>query len=139
MGPVYATRLYTEAKCILQKINAMSEKLVNLVELEALLLDEPTQSQQLAARKATLDKLMHAVQGITKQNVAQVTVSVKTIHDRLLALRNVPSLLESQVDGGTRSQSRTSEELASLAEAYIDGECTKIGSELEKLKKVKSS
>ncbi|EYC41202.1 hypothetical protein Y032_0577g222, partial [Ancylostoma ceylanicum] len=86
--------------------------------------------------KATLDKLMHAVQGIAKQNVAQVTVSVKTIHDRLLALRNVPSLLESQVDGGTRSQSRTGEELASLAEACIDGECGKIDSELEKLKEV---
>ncbi|KIH61645.1 hypothetical protein ANCDUO_08077 [Ancylostoma duodenale] len=51
----------------------MSEELVNPVELEALLLDEPTQSEQLASMIATLDKLMQTVQGIAKQNVAQVS------------------------------------------------------------------
>ncbi|EYC41203.1 hypothetical protein Y032_0577g223 [Ancylostoma ceylanicum] len=80
----------------------MSEELVNPVELEALLLDEPTQSEQLAAMKATLDKLMHAVQGIAKQNVAQITVS--KVNAMLEELVNPVELEALLLDEPTKSE-----------------------------------
>ncbi|KIH69339.1 hypothetical protein ANCDUO_00325 [Ancylostoma duodenale] len=104
----------------------MSEQSGNAIpaELERLLLDEPTQSEQLASMKATLDHL--------------VILSSRNIHDRAETLRNTPSLLENQVEGGTRAQSKTGEELANLARACIDSECEKIDEELQKLRHVEA-
>ncbi|KAL6726113.1 hypothetical protein Aduo_008118 [Ancylostoma duodenale] len=67
---------------------------------------------------------------IAKQNMAQMTLSLKTMRDRIEALRNLSSLLERQVD------SRSGEEVANYARASIDSECGAIDSELGKLRKV---
>ncbi|EYC04929.1 hypothetical protein Y032_0085g1870 [Ancylostoma ceylanicum] len=116
----------------------MSERsqIANLAELEAFSLDEPNQRDELVSRKMRLHKLMSAVQEIAEQNVAQMSLSLKAIQDRLETLRKLPSMLESQVDGGQRSQSKAGEELASRARACIDSECGKIDNELGKLRGV---
>ncbi|KAL6726947.1 hypothetical protein Aduo_008870 [Ancylostoma duodenale] len=88
--------------------------------------------------KATLDHLVSVVQNAVKHNVAQVILSSRNIHDRAETLRNTPSLLENQVEGGTRAQSKTGEELANLARACIDSECEKIDEELQKLRHVEA-
>ncbi|EYC38621.1 hypothetical protein Y032_0706g1696 [Ancylostoma ceylanicum] len=116
----------------------MSEQsqIANSIELDAFPMDEPNQRDELVLRKTRLHKLMRVVQDIAKQDVAQMSLSLKAIHDRLEILRNLPSLLESQVDGGTCSRRRTGEEAANLARACIDGECRAIDAELGKLGKV---
>ncbi|EYC08032.1 hypothetical protein Y032_0068g260 [Ancylostoma ceylanicum] len=116
----------------------MSERsqIANLAELEAFSLEEPNQRDELVSRKMRLHKLMSAVQEIAEQNVAQMSLSLKAIQDRLEMLRNLPSLLERKVDGGTCSQSGTGEEVADFARAYIDSECGEIDTELGKLRKV---
>ncbi|EYB94384.1 hypothetical protein Y032_0172g360 [Ancylostoma ceylanicum] len=100
----------------------MSERsqIANLAEFEAFSLEEPNQRDELVSRKMRLHKLMSAVQEIAEQNVAQMSLSLKAIQDRLEMLWNLPSLLESQVDGGTCSHS----------------ECGEIDTELGKLRKV---
>ncbi|KAL6743225.1 hypothetical protein Aduo_016296 [Ancylostoma duodenale] len=110
----------------------MSEQsqIVNPAEFEAFPMDEPKQCEQLASSKMRLHNLMCAVQDIAKQNMAQMTLSLKTMRDRIEALRNLSSLLERQVDGGS------GEEVANLARACIDSECSAIDSELGKLRKV---
>ncbi|EYC37386.1 hypothetical protein Y032_0796g2397 [Ancylostoma ceylanicum] len=123
---------------VLQEEDNMSERsqIANLAELEALSLDMPSQCDELASRKMRLEKLMRVVQEMAKQSVAQMSLSLEAIHDRIETLRKLPSSLKSQVDGGTCSRLRTGEEAANLARACIDGECRAIDAELGKLRKV---
>ncbi|EYC05547.1 hypothetical protein Y032_0081g1439 [Ancylostoma ceylanicum] len=116
----------------------MSERsqIANLAELESFSLDKPSKCDELASRKMRIEKLRRVVQEIAEQSVAQMSLSLKVVHDRIGMLRSLPPLLGRQEDGGGLSQSRTGKEVASRICACIDRECDGIDSELGKLRKV---
>ncbi|CAJ0595223.1 unnamed protein product [Cylicocyclus nassatus] len=104
------------------------------IDFDKLNLEElPT--EQLTSMQKTLQKLVAAVQEISKNGTAQVKLSVAKLRAKVEALQSIPSALKNQNEL-TRAQARTSENLVTLASNCIETECEEISSELKNLEGV---
>ncbi|KAL6726173.1 hypothetical protein ANCDUO_23092 [Ancylostoma duodenale] len=110
---------------------------INAEELERILLDEPSTSQQFATMNATLDKLVSTVTALAKNTQAQVRHLTGVMREHVNALESAPELIaDSFVQGSTRSSTRTNEELSQVAHAVIDSDRAALLTELANLDKI---
>ncbi|VDP57846.1 unnamed protein product [Heligmosomoides polygyrus] len=80
---------------------------ITSLELERLLLDEPTAEEQLSSMRATLAEMANAVKMLAQQNVSQVRQIVQTLRGHLVNLENMPAtVLEDLDQGSTRAATR---------------------------------
>ncbi|EYB86819.1 hypothetical protein Y032_0272g917 [Ancylostoma ceylanicum] len=110
---------------------------LNAEELERILLDEPSTSQQFASMNATLDKLMSTVTALAKNSQAQVSHLTGVMREHVNALESAPELItDSFVHGSTRTSTRANEELTQVVHAVINSERAALAQELANSDKI---
>ncbi|VDP08817.1 unnamed protein product [Heligmosomoides polygyrus] len=114
----------------------MASENVNDLEMERMLLDEPTESDRIAALQASIDTLVGAVREIVQKGALQVRLSAVTIADKLSVLEDIPSSLVHPLDGDTTTVGV--DHLSKVMEEFVQANCKTIHGELARLEFVRT-
>ncbi|VDP52290.1 unnamed protein product, partial [Heligmosomoides polygyrus] len=105
---------------------------VTSAELEKLLLDEVSTSDQLTTMRAQLDQLLKVVNSLAERNATQVRTSVEVVLNQIEKLESVPS---SPCGKGRKTAKAAAAFVESLSDIVLD-KCSIMRDELENLKQV---
>ncbi|KAL6737794.1 hypothetical protein Aduo_011408 [Ancylostoma duodenale] len=99
------------------------------LDLERLLLDDPTAAEQIATMRALIDRLIGTVQKLAENNAAQVNSVCEVMSSKIKTIQTIP-------DSFLENSAKKRKETERAAFSLLDAECKIMYAQLAKLKKV---